>query len=130
MTRKMTLETATPGCHAARRSALVALAICAALGLAAAPARAGNELKNGFEDQIGRLLAFEVFQAGRVILGAPVYRTVSVVRPIPRPVYPVRHWHHGHRHGHGRPCNWEADEWRGHGSVVVERYEVERRFDD
>jgi hypothetical protein len=119
MTRKTTLETARQGCRAPRSSALAALLACAALGLAAAPARAGNEFKNGFEDQIGRLLAFQVFQAGQVILGAPGYGYgyAWAVRPAPRPLYPPRHWHHAHRHPRREPCAWERESSRGRGSA-------------
>jgi hypothetical protein len=126
MLRDTTLGNARRAWRAPRRSALAALAIGAALGLAASPARAGNEFKNGFEDQIGRLLAFEVFHAGHLILGAPVYRSVTVVRPVPRPVYVARSWRHGHRHHHhhDEPCDGERDAYRGRRDVVVERYEV------
>ena len=35
---------------------------------AAAPARAGGEFRDGFEDQLGRLVALEVFHVGHVLL--------------------------------------------------------------
>ncbi|MBW2267341.1 MAG: hypothetical protein JRH16_02100 [Deltaproteobacteria bacterium] len=50
----------------------LALAACLSL-LGATPARAGNDLANGFEDQMGRLLAVEAFQFGRFLLSGGLH---------------------------------------------------------
>jgi hypothetical protein len=105
---------------------LIALTVfaCAAL-FAAAPAQAGGEFRDGFEDQLGRLAALEVFHVGHVLLtghAAPSY----AVHYVPYEVHyapPQRHQHYKHhhkhprhhvahhRHHHGRRC----DVHRGHG---------------
>jgi hypothetical protein len=97
----------------AGRGALAALAACAAFGLAAAPAAAGNEFKNAFEDQLGRLLAVEVFHAGHVILGHPPYAYAWVPRHAPAPRH--AHWRGHRRHRHAEPCGWKGHGkgWRG-----------------
>ena len=84
--------------RAARRP-LIALAVfaCAAL-FAAAPAQAGGEFRDGFEDQLGRLAALEVFHLGHVLLAghaAPYYE----VHYVPQPRY--HHYKRHHKH-HGR----------------------------
>ena len=52
-----------------RKFAIVAVLV--GVCFVAAPASAGDNLKRGFEDQIGRLLAVEVMSLGHVIL-API----------------------------------------------------------
>lgn len=74
---------------------LFALAL-GAVGFSAAPASARNDFQNGFEDQMGRILAFEAFHVGQVILSGgapyayhgdgPVYEE-RVYYPAPPPVY-------------------------------------------
>jgi hypothetical protein len=75
-----------------RGSARVWRVACAALGAAllvgsAQPARAGGHFENGFEDQLGRILAFEAVAATRQLLfyGAPV--PAPVIYAPPRVVY-------------------------------------------
>jgi len=46
------------------------LAALALMGLLAAPAHAGSEFDDGFEDQLGRLFAYEAFSLGRWIVGS------------------------------------------------------------
>lgn len=53
--------------------ALAAIAALACAGFIAAPAQAGGELKDAFEDQMGRLLAVEAFHTGKWILSAGHY---------------------------------------------------------
>ena len=63
------------------RSALSLALAVACLGSSAVPASAGNEFEDGFEDQLGRLLAFEALRFGRIALfGVPYahgYESVS-----------------------------------------------------
>jgi hypothetical protein len=63
---------------AGRSLAALALLLCA--GFVATPAQAGNEFRDGFEDQLGRLVAVEAFHVGRLILtgGHPGYTTQYV----------------------------------------------------
>jgi hypothetical protein len=120
------------GRHPRRAAALFGLAISAALGLLAAPTRAENDFRNGFEDQLGRLLAFQAFHAGHAILHgfAPPYP-----HPYPyahgvyayRAPHPPRHWHHRHWHRGPDHCAGRGYGHGGHGQVVYQRYEVERR---
>jgi hypothetical protein len=74
---------------------------CAAL-FAAAPAQAGGEFRDGFEDQLGRLAALEVFHMGHVLLtghAAPTY----AVHYAPYEVrYAPQHRHHRHYKRPGR----------------------------
>ncbi len=50
----------------------------ASLGLlGAVPARANNDFANGFEDQMGRLLALEAFQIGRLVLSSGLHTHVA-----------------------------------------------------
>ena len=94
----------------AARRPLIALTVfvCAAL-FTAAPAQAGGEFRDGFEDQLGRLAALEVFHVGHILLAghaAPTYE----VRYAPQHrqhrhykhhrKHPGRHVGH-HRHHHG-----------------------------
>ena len=62
----------------------------------ATPVSAGNNLKNGFEDQIGRLLAVEVINLGHAILAPVIYG-----RP-----QPVRYRPHYTRRGIFSHCNY------------------------
>jgi len=78
--------------HSIRKFAVIAAFTCASF--VATPANAGNELKNGFEDQIGRLLALGAFNVGRVVLGyqpgyQPGYRP-DYRRPYYRNYYRAR----------------------------------------
>lgn len=113
------------------KTAVAALAVAlGAIALSAAPAQARDEFENGFEDQIGRLLAFEAYRVGSVILGGgypyagyyggyarPRYEEHHHYYPPQRRHYRPRHIHH---HYHSRDC--------GH---VEYRTEVRRgRHDD
>ena len=54
-----------------RRSQRVSfLPVLALMGLLAAPAHAGSEFDDGFEDQLGRLFAYEAFSLGKWIVGS------------------------------------------------------------
>ena len=84
-----------------RGAAFTAALVLACAGLGAAPASADNELRNGFEDQIGRLLAVQAFHVGRVALfgghlGHHDYRTHEISQPIVEV-----HYHPGSR----GPCS-------------------------
>ena len=137
-------------------------ALLAAVGAAlfmAAPAQAGgNEFDDGFQDQLGRLVATEVFHLGKwVLAGAPHYIEHVEYRHVERPRYrdhDDRHrgrghykhrWHHKHkrhhherrhhyRHGHrhDEPCNVETHERvrRNRHGEVVEYERHERRYRD
>ena len=120
--------------EAARRP-LVALAVlaCAAL-FAAAPARAGGEFRDGFEDQLGRLAAFEVFHLGHVLLQGypgPVYAVHYAPRPAPHHHHghPGRHLGH-HRKHHGAPCAIDHSrrlQRDRHGRFAVREHGAHRR---
>ena len=90
--------------RAARRP-LIALTVfaCAAL-FAAAPAQAGGEFRDGFEDQLGRLAALEVFHMGHVLLTGHAAST-HTVHYVPYEVrYAPQHRHHRHyKHHHKHP---------------------------
>ncbi len=121
------------------RSAVLAFALAlGAVSLPATPAQARDEFENGFEDQIGRLLAFEAYRVGRVILGghAPYgghrgdyydYGRPRHYRYSPPPrFYRPKHVHHHHRYI-DRDCDDDV-EYRyevrrsRRGEVVKERY--------
>jgi hypothetical protein len=121
--------------------------VCAAL-FAAAPAQAGGEFRDGFEDQLGRLAALEVFHVGHVLLtghAAPTYGVHYVpyeVRYAPQQrhhrhykhhrKHPGRHVGH-HRHHHGE--RYDAHPGRGlhrgrHERATVAERRSHRRHDD
>ena len=78
--------------YSIRKFTIVAAFACVCF--VAAPASAGNNVKKGFEDQIGRLLAVAVMNVGHAVLiphHYPVYH---------RPVY---HRPSHHRPSHHRP---------------------------
>ncbi len=130
MTRQMALGSPREGRRAPKTALLTGLALLAVLGLAATPARAGNELRNGFEDQVGRLLAFQVFHAGHAILYGgygPGY--AASARPAPHPARYAHSRHGHHRHGHhaAEPCRLRGRGHGGHGHFVYRRTVVERR---
>ncbi len=83
--------------RAARRP-LIALAVFAGAALfAAAPAQAGGEFRDGFEDQLGRLAALEVFHLGHTLLAshaAPYYEVHYVPQPRHHQKHPGRHLGH------------------------------------
>ncbi|HVN40249.1 MAG TPA: hypothetical protein VMW19_18970 [Myxococcota bacterium] len=110
------------------RIAALAIAVVAIAGVART-ARADSHFENGFEDQLGRILAFEAVQAGKAVLfhgaavpvpppapayyappvpvpvAVPVAVPVVVPRPYYAPVYAVRAprpvvYYHGHGHGY------------------------------
>jgi hypothetical protein len=106
-----------------RSFAALALAVVGAAALfAAVPARADNDFRNGFEDELGRVAAHAVVGAGvQIAFGGPVgygyapayyrpvvrpvyYRPVPVVRVVPVPV-----------HRHGFYCGHPRFAYRGHG---------------
>jgi len=108
----------------AARRPLIALTVfaCAAL-FAAAPSQAAGEFRDGFEDQLGRLAALEVFHLGHVLLAghaAPSYAVHTVpyevhyAPPQRRHHYKQRHQHPRRpvahqRHHHGRRCDVHRD---------------------
>lgn len=63
--REGTLRTRRIGTAVASLKAVLGIGL-----LGATPARAENDFANGFEDQLGRLVAFEAFQLGRFVLGS------------------------------------------------------------
>jgi hypothetical protein len=95
--RQATPDT-TRNARGARGLAILATLILA--GFFAAPAQAGgNEFDDGFEDQLGRLVATEVFHLGKwVLTGGPTYVHYAPER------YDRHERHHarprGHAHGH------------------------------
>jgi len=99
---------------------LAGLAAVLGLGLvlAAPAAHARNEFANGFEDQLGRIVAVETVRLGGFLLGGAAYGPPAAY-VAPTPVYygsyrygyddygydydyerPRRHWHKKHRHHH------------------------------
>ena len=104
-------------CRIAGRS-LAALAVMLCAGYAATPAQAGNEFRDGFEDQMGRLVAVEAFQVGRFILsgGHPGFAThyVQVETPF-RAKRSHGHWKHHRKHrGHHYDRHARCDHGRRH----------------
>tara|TARA_Y100001949_G_C15866896_1_gene277706 strand:+ start:90 stop:428 length:339 start_codon:yes stop_codon:yes gene_type:complete len=59
-------------------------------------ASAGNDFKNGFENQMGRLLAYGAYNIGRTAFGAPPIYPGPYAYPnpyyYPRPYYPRRYY--------------------------------------
>jgi len=91
-----------------RRSIAVLAALACAGLLAAAPAQAGNEFQDGFEDQMGRLVALQVFQLGNLLIfGPPATYVYTETRYTPPPPLKKHHRkHRGHRgHCRGKRCN-------------------------
>lgn len=134
-----------------RKGGIAIAAILALMAFTAAPAQAGgNEFDDGFQDQLGRLVASEVFHLGKWVLAGGPHYVHHDYRPShyePRPHrghgyarhyrHKRRHYRHdrGHHHGHGHrydaPCNVETHERvrrDRHGDVVeYERHEVRYR---
>ena len=117
----------------AARRPLIALAVfaCAALFMAA-PAQAGGEFRDGFEDQLGRLAALEVFHVGHILLAGHTGPTYGVhyapqYRQHRHHKHPGRHLgHHSHHHG----ARYAIDHSRGLHRGRHERAAVaERRAD-
>ena len=106
---------------AGRSLAALALLLCA--GFAATPAQAGNEFRDGFEDQLGRLVAVEAFHMGRLILtgGHPGSTTQYVYVETPyQTKRSHRHWkhhrkHHGRHYGRHERCDHGRERGRHHG---------------
>lgn len=123
----------------AARRPLIALAVfaCAALFMAA-PAQAGGEFRDGFEDQLGRLAALEVFHVGHILLAghaAPYYE----VRYAPQRrqhrhykhhrKHPGRHvGHHRYHHGARQAIDHSRGLHRGrHERAAVAERRADRR---
>src|SRR5262245_60794786 len=68
------------------RIAALAIAVASITGVATT-ARADSHFDNGFEDQLGRILAFEVVQAGKALLFQGVAVPVPGPVPAPAPAY-------------------------------------------
>jgi len=73
---------------------IAAALAAAALLVAAGPAQARNEFKNGFEDQLGRIAAVGAVNFGLSVLSGGYYPAYPAVVPVPvapvvvhRPVY-------------------------------------------
>jgi hypothetical protein len=119
-----------------RGSALLGAFATAMFLAAPGAASAGDEFEDGFKDELGRIAAHEVVNAGRgavaqILFGAvPVYQTVDY--PYHRPhrgrggwEHRGRGWDGGHSrgwdrggrwsHGHGRPFWGWAPPHRGRG---------------
>lgn len=89
----MQASKARHGTQTRRRGAATWIAALAVLGGAmgvGAPARAGNDFANGFEDQLGRLAAIQVVRFGQLLLTGGV---------APHP-----HGHHWAGHARGHPA--------------------------
>lgn len=71
--------------------ALAALAAAAAL-LAAGSARANNDFQNGFEDELGRIVAHTAVGAGVQILTGGYYPAVVPVAPVVHATYYRPHY--------------------------------------
>lgn len=156
--RQATPDT-TRSTRGTRGFALLATLILA--GFFATPAHAGgNEFDDGFQDQLGRLVAAEVFHLGKwVLAGAPTYvhyETDRYERRRHRPRghahghykhhkrhrrhhakhddHRGRYWrkHYGHDHRYEAPCNVETHERirRNRHGEVVEYERHERRTRD
>jgi hypothetical protein len=144
--KSMTHSTSTQRSRTLCAATLTVIAIAlGSVALTASPAQARDEFQNGFEDQIGRMLAFEAYRVGRVVLGGGFpYATYRggydddygyYGRPreerhyyYERPRYrrPKHIHHHHHHYGRDRDCDdveyrYEARRDR-HGEVVRERY--------
>ena len=103
-----------------RRLGLAALALVTSLGLlGAAPAQADNDFVDGFEDQMGRMVAAQTFAIGQAFIGAAFFAPIAPIVPaVPvyygvrpayayhaPPPYPVakrKHWRKGHGHAKHR----------------------------
>jgi hypothetical protein len=117
-------------CLAARAEgsiAATAIFVGAFLLLQAAPARADSNFERGFEDQMGRILAYEAVNLGKHILVRGVIQPYPAYPAYPAyPVYPAPAVYYGghpgygyqpyvsygddHRHGGG----YREDRWRRH----------------
>ena len=56
-----------------RAAGVVAASVLSGAMLVGAPAHAGNDFTNGFEDQLGRIAAVQVVRIGQVLLGAGLH---------------------------------------------------------
>jgi hypothetical protein len=93
---------------------------CAALFMAA-PAQAGGEFRDGFEDQLGRLAALEVFHLGHILLAghaSPYYEMrYAQVHYVPYEVrYAPHHQHHHYKHHHKHPRHHVGHHRHHHGA--------------
>lgn len=98
--------------HDAARPAMLGAALALALGtlvLGASPADARNDFRNGFEDEMGRIVAHHVAAVGHAILAGPVviHKEVHI-----RHGRPYRH--RVHRHPHARPHRHKIHRHRAH----------------
>ncbi len=106
-------------------TAVAALAVAlGALALSAAPAQARDEFENGFEDQIGRLLAFEAYRVGSVILGGG-YPYAGYHGGYARPRYEEHHYYYPPQPRYYRPRHIHHDHSRNCGHAEY-RYEGRR----
>ena len=80
---------------------LAAIAALACLGFVAAPAQAGGELRDAFEDQMGRLLAVEALHTGKWILSGGYYGHHGTQHYGVRPAWDHQRRHHYEPRGHG-----------------------------
>jgi hypothetical protein len=86
---------------------------CAALFMAA-PAQAGGEFQDGFEDQLGRLAALEVFHIGHILLtghASPYYEVRYA-----QVGYAPQHRRHHYKHHHKHPRHHVAHHHHHHGA--------------
>ena len=115
--------------HNAALTIAAVLTVAAISTLTATPAQAGSEFDDSFEDQLGRLVAGEVFQLGKwVLTGGPHYGHHRYAEPVhyrgrhKRRHYRRHHKHHrvhrehywrhhrGHDHRYGDACRYESRE--------------------
>ncbi len=107
----------------------VAVAVSAVAVTRAKPASANHDFQNGFEDQLGRIFAYQVAALGVRALGGPYAPVVApVVVPVPyyaAPVVyaPIYGGYYGHPHRvkvrqvvyyPERPCNEDYDHAPGY----------------
>jgi hypothetical protein len=123
----------------ARPGVRVAIVAAAGLMLASAPARAGD-FKDGFQDQLGRIAAVQVVNAGQLLLAAGLVPWGALRAPYgPPPLYDGRfhRWHprpprhgygpglHGHDHAPDATCG-AAPSGYDYGGGTSGRYVYER----
>jgi hypothetical protein len=97
-----------------KRTLCLAAVAAALLVAGAAPARA-DDLRRGFEDQAGRLLAVEAFRFGHAVL----WHAHPVV--VERRVVVERHPHH-REHFHGARCDHRHDRHHRHAGYDRDRH--------
>jgi hypothetical protein len=115
------------------RWSVATLSLIAALGVvlaSAKPAHAENDFANGFEDQLGRLVAVEAFQLGHLLL-AGVFQPPAYYSGVVHAAPPVRDYRDAYvayeppRRHHAR-----RRAWRGHDDHDCDEHRRVRRNRD